>query len=134
MRIAIIGKGNVGTALETGFKRLGLDVQTVGKDPAKVKQVGGWGELLVLAVPYPAIDETLKELGDTVDRKPLIDVTNALSADHKLAIGITSSAAEELQRKVPKARVVKAFNTMFAKHMAFGRAHDQQNLAVRGGR
>jgi len=77
-------------------------------------------------VPFTAIDSVLKETGGALEGKPLVDATNALGADMQWAIGFTSSGAEELQKKAPKARVVKAFNTVFAKHMDTGRLGDQQ--------
>jgi len=42
-----------------------------------------------------------------------------------LALGFTTSGAEELQAKLPKSHVVKAFNTVFAQHMESGRLGDQ---------
>lgn len=65
-------------------------------------------------------------IGDAVAGKTLIDVTNALAADMSLAVGFTTSGAEELQKKVPRGRVVKAFNTQFAQHMDSGRLGDQR--------
>jgi len=49
------------------------------------------------------------------------------------AVGFTTSGAEELQRKVPKARVAKAFNTVFAQHMDSGHLDDQQLTAFVAG-
>jgi 8-hydroxy-5-deazaflavin:NADPH oxidoreductase len=81
--------------------------------------------VIVLAVPYAAIDETLREIGDAVNGKILIDATNRLTKDMHLAPG-ASGGAEELQKKVPKAKVVKAFNTTFAGTMSHGTAKGEK--------
>lgn len=119
-KIAIIGDGNVGSALRRGLERAGHEVKSVGKDPPRVRETAAWGEVIILAVPYPAIDEAIREMGDAVRGKPLIDATNALTPDFQLALGFTTSGAEELQKKAPSAKVVKAFNTVFAENMATG--------------
>jgi predicted dinucleotide-binding enzyme len=81
--------------------------------------------VVVLAVPYGALDEALRELDDSVAGKTLVDVTNALTPDFQLALGFTTSGAEELQKKAPRAKVVKAFNTVFAGTMSDGRVKGQ---------
>ncbi len=121
-KIAIIGKGNVGSALQRGLERAKYEVKSVGKDPSRVHDIAAWGEIIILAVPYPAVDDAIREMGDAINGKALIDVTNALTPDYQLALGFTTSGAEELQKKVPSAKVVKAFNTIFAEHMATGQA------------
>ena len=120
-KVAIIGKGSVGSALQRGLQRVGCEVRTTGKQPAEVRESAAWAELVFLAVPFAAIDETLKELGDAVKGKVLVDVTNALTPDYQLALGCTTSGAEELQKKAASAKVVKAFNTVFAIHMDKGK-------------
>ena len=119
-RIAIVGSGNVGSALARGLSRVGHEVRTSKRPDAREK--AGWGEVVILAVPFPAIDEVVRELGPSVDGKVLVDVTNALTPDMQLALGYSTSGAEQLQKKLPKARVVKAFNTVFAEHMDIKKA------------
>ncbi|HTT12492.1 MAG TPA: NAD(P)-binding domain-containing protein [Burkholderiaceae bacterium] len=124
-RIAIIGGGNVGNALASGLKRAGREVKVAGRDTTAARAAAAWAEATILAVPFGAIDDALRALGNAVDGKALVDVTNALDAKMNLALGFTTSGAEELQRKAPKAYVVKAFNTVFAQHMSTGRLGDQ---------
>lgn len=120
-KIAIVGNGNVGTAIQTGLERSGYEVKSVGNEPARTREVAAWGDLIILAVPFPAVDEAIRAIGNALNNKTLVDVTNALTPDYKLALGFTTSGAEELQKKVPSAKVVKAFNTVFADHMSTGK-------------
>jgi hypothetical protein len=123
-KIAIIGKGNVGSALKRGLERAGYEVRNSGK--GTVKETATWGEVVIMAVPFTAIDDVLHELGNAIDEKVMVDVTNALSQDMRLALGFSTSGAEELQRKAPSTRIVKAFNTVFAQHMDTGSVLGQQ--------
>ena len=123
-KIAIIGSGNVGSALNRGLARAGYEVRNSRKET--VKETANWGEVVMIAVPYAAIDAVLHELADAIDGKVVVDVTNALTQDMRLALGFSTSGAETLQRKAPKARVVKAFNTIFAQHMDTGSVAGQQ--------
>jgi predicted dinucleotide-binding enzyme len=132
-RIGIIGNGNVGSALGRGLKRAGHDVRSVGNDKQAIRETASWAEVILLAVPFTAIDGVVREVGSVVEGKVLIDVTNALDANMGLAVGFTTSGAEELQRKVPKVRVVKAFNTVFALHMDSGRLGDKPLTAFVAG-
>lgn len=119
-KIGIIGHGHVGSALERGLERAGYEVRAVGHDANAVRGCGEWADVVILAVPFRAIEDTIEELGSSLDDKVLLDVTNALDEHMKLVQGDVS-AAEELQRMAPEARVVKVFNTVFAKHMDSGR-------------
>jgi predicted dinucleotide-binding enzyme len=108
-KIAIIGKGNVGSALKRGLDRAGYDVRNSGKEA--VKETAAWGEIIILAVPFVAIDDVVHQLAE---------------ADMRLALGFSTSGAEELQKKAAGARIVKAFNTVFAQHMDKGTVAGQQ--------
>ncbi len=125
-KVGIIGSGNVGGALARGLQRAGRDVRTAGKDPDEVRDTAAWADVLILAVPFGALDDVASKIRASVGRNTVvIDVTNALTSEMKLALGFSSSGAEELQKKLPGARVVKAFNTQFAQHMDSGRLGDR---------
>ncbi len=125
-KVGIVGDGNVGGALRRGLERAGYQVRAVGKNPGEVKDTGGWADVVILAVPYGAIDDAIRQLGDGIAGKTLVDVTNALTGDMQLASGCTTSGAEALQQKARGAKVVKAFNTQFASHMDSGRVDGEQ--------
>jgi len=129
MNIAIIGNGNVGSALARGIKRAGHEVRAVGNDGATIRDTAASAELVILAVPFGAIDDVVKAAGGAFAGKTIVDATNALDANMNLAVGFTTSGAEDLQKKLPKSRVVKAFNTVFAQHMESGRLADQRLTA-----
>ncbi len=133
MNISIIGHGAVGSALAQGFQKAGQTVATAGNESARVKELAVSGEIIVLAVPFGALDEVAANIGDAADGKTVVDVTNVLSSDFKLALGFTTSGAEELQKKLPGAKVVKAFNTVFAGAMATGENTGMQLTAFVAG-
>ena len=132
-KIGIIGEGNVGSALARGLERAGHDVRTVGEDPTGTRETADWAEVVMLAVPFGAIDDVVSKVGGHVDGKTVVDVTNALDEEMNLAVGFSTSGAEDLQDKLPGARVVKAFNTVFAEHMDSGRLADEHLTAFVAG-
>ena len=58
-RIGIIGDGNVGSALARGLKRAGHEVRAVGKDKTAIRDTASWAEVILLAVPFAAIDDVV---------------------------------------------------------------------------
>lgn len=132
-KIGIIGNGNVGSALARGLERQGHEVQAVGNDAAAVREAASWAEVVILAVPFGALDEVARNVDEAVAGKTVIDVTNALDADMDLALGYSTSGAEELQKKLPNAHVVKAFNTVFAMHMDTGHLGERHLTAFAAG-
>jgi len=127
MRIGIIGKGNVGTALATGFSRAGHEIKFGHRDPKEpVDEAAKWGDVIIMAVPFGSVPDAARAIGSASDGKPLIDVTNALDKNMDLAIGFTTSGAEKLKNYLPKTRAVKAFNTVLAQNQSRGRIGEAQ--------
>ncbi len=133
MKVGIIGSGNVGSALGRGLSRGGQEVRIVGRDKAAIRATASWADIVLLAVPFGALDEVVADVKESLAGKTVIDVTNALDSQMDLAVGFTTSGAEELQRKLPKSRVVKAFNTVFAQHMDTGCLGDRPLTAFVAG-
>ncbi|MGE0867894.1 MAG: NADPH-dependent F420 reductase [Kofleriaceae bacterium] len=125
-KIGIIGAGNVGSAIQRGLSRAKHEARAVGSVKAEVRSTAEWADVVVLAVPFSALDDVATTIAALVNGKTVIDVTNALTKDMSLALGYTTSGAEELQNKLAGARVVKAFNTQFAQQMDSGRLGDQR--------
>jgi 8-hydroxy-5-deazaflavin:NADPH oxidoreductase len=115
MKIGILGRGNAGSAINRGL--VGHEVRMVGSDPQGIKETAQWSEILFFAVPPTAIDPMLKEIGDLLNGKIVVDATNNFE---------TQGSSEELQKKIPSAKVVKAFNHIFAQNMDSGRVKGQQ--------
>jgi predicted dinucleotide-binding enzyme len=70
-------------------------------------------DLIVLAVPYAQAAAALNEAGD-LSGKVIIDITNAVGPNMSMGVTGNTSAAEEIQKRAGRAKVVKAFNTLFA--------------------
>lgn len=70
--------------------------------------------IIVLAVPHGVATGMTKAVGSASDGKTVIDVSNAVTGSMELALGFTTSAAEEIQKMLPKAHVVRAINMVFA--------------------
>jgi len=134
MKVAIIGAGNVGRALASSISRAGHEVTITARHPQHAQQVAdqiggraapspadavGQADVVVLAVPFVgAAADVAGQIKDRVAGKTIIDVTNPLKPDYSGLATETRSAAEEIQDKLPEARVVKAFNTIFAANQA----------------
>ncbi len=121
MKIAIIGKGHVGSALGSGLTRAGHEVNYAHRAPnARPHNVAEWGEVIIIAVPYNQVGNVAEDLKKVVDDKVVIDATNAMGPTGELALGFSTSGAEELQKALPLAKVVKAFNTVLAQNQGTG--------------
>jgi predicted dinucleotide-binding enzyme len=118
MNILIIGNGNIGAGLAGVLGRTAHKVTTVGRD-ADLGPAVAAADVVILATPYGALPD-LAARADFAG-KVVVDVSNPVTADFSgLQLGHETSAAEEVARLLPGARVVKAFNTIFAQHYAAG--------------
>ena len=130
MNISIFGTGNMASGLAVILAKAGNAVTLASRDVAKARSVAtelgnniGAGsfsdtadaaDVVILAVPYEAATDVIAAAGGLAG-KIVIDITNPLTADYSgLTIGHSTSAAEEIQKIAPSAKVVKAFNTIFA--------------------
>lgn len=126
--LLIVGTGNVGRALAKRFSKTEHPVHIGSRDAARGLEMaaslgvkGGTASGLVetadvvfLAVPFGQLDGVLADLGP-MDGKIVVDCTNPLTDDFmELTIGHTQSAGETVKNRLPGARIVKAFNAIFA--------------------
>jgi 8-hydroxy-5-deazaflavin:NADPH oxidoreductase len=133
MKIAIIGSGNVGKALAKSAVRAGHEVTLSASTPdhavEAAKATGATvagsnteavknADLVIVAVPYDKLGEVFRGLGTSADGKIVIDATNHVNTQDPGAVLGANSNAEEIQRRHPKVRVVKAFNYAFASRQA----------------
>ena len=127
MEITIFGKGNMGKAIGGNFEKAGNRVTYGGRDFK-----GSLGDVVVMAVPYGAVDSILAAHKDELAGKVLVDITNPVNFDtfDGLVVPADSSATAEIQKKVPEALVVKAFNTTFAGVLAAGKVGDKEPAVV----
>ena len=130
MRIAIIGAGNVGSALGQGWAKRGHEVRYGVRDPADAKYRGlsvaspvdatANAEAIVLATPWPATEAAVTGLGNLSGRV-VIDCTNPLGMGPDglgLVLGHSISGGEMVAQWAPGAAVFKAFNTTGFNNMA----------------
>ncbi len=115
--VTIFGDGNMGTAIAGVLSAGGASVDHITTADSDAVVVG---EIVVLAVPYPALSTITETYGAQLADKIVVDITNPLdfSTFDSLVVPDGSSAAAELAAALPKSRVLKAFNTNFAATLA----------------
>ncbi|MDT0476268.1 NAD(P)-binding domain-containing protein [Streptomyces sp. DSM 41014] len=136
--ISIVGTGNMARALAGRALAGGNAVEIIGRDPARAEEsaasLGGAtvgavgtapaGDIVVLAVPYAGAAAVVREYGDALRGKVIVDITNPVAPDLRgFVVPDGSSGAQEIAGAAPEdARVVKAFNTVFSHVLAAGPA------------
>ncbi len=133
MKVGVLGSGVVGRALGSGFAKHGHQVVVGSRRPEKLADWAGeagagasagtfadaasFGEVVVLACLGSAVSDVLELAGhEALSGKVVIDATNPLrhpeGAPPELFVGFDDSLGEQVQRRLPGSRVVKAFNTV----------------------
>lgn len=137
MKIGILNTGNVGGRLARAWAAAGHDL-VLAKDGEDRKlepllaELGGrvrlgtileaaeFGEAVLFSVYWPRVEAVVATVGDALDGKVVIETMNPLGVTdefkhfHDLDFMRDSSTAEDLQRRLPKARIAKAFSTLAA--------------------
>lgn len=143
--VTIIGAGNMGSAIAGIALAGGNTVQVLARDTEKAAVNGDvstgtvgdaiTGDVVILALPYPAVAEVLSAYDGQLDGKILVDLTNPLdfATFDDLVVPADGSAAAEIAAQVPGAHVLKAFNTNFAATVATGSVGDQDTTVLIAG-
>lgn len=138
MRIGIIGAGNVGSTLGSGWSKAAHKIIFGSREPKSQKMTdlarstgaavgsnrqAAEADVVVLTTPWPATEEAVSGL--PLAGKVLVDVTNPILPDLSgLDLGTTTSGAEQVAQWAQGARVVKAFNTVGFNVMAHPQFRD----------
>ena len=141
MEITIIGTGNMARGIATRALAGGHAVTLLGTEARKADALAGElsgqlgtgevgdgpaGDVVVLAIPYPAVDDVLGRYRGRLDGAIVVDITNPVDFSSFTPVTVKAgSAAQEIAQKASSARVVKAFNTTFAGTLVTGRVADQ---------
>ncbi|MGN6871680.1 MAG: NADPH-dependent F420 reductase [Solirubrobacteraceae bacterium] len=148
MKVTIIGAGQMGRGIGTRVVAGGNDVEVIDTDPedayALVQELDGHGkgsatavesggringEVVVLAVYYPVVAEVVRQYGEQLAGKVVVDISNPVDFQTMdgLATPPESSSAEETAQLVPEGTpVVKAFNTTFGNTLVPGEVAGHQ--------
>lgn len=148
MNVSIIGTGNMAGGIATRLIAGGHNVTLLGRDAVKANELANQlrnaattgatvktaafgspiaDEIVVLAVWYTSAAPILQQYGAQLANKIIVDITNPLNETFDgLATAPGTSAAEEIAKAAPAgAKVVKAFNTIFAGTLVAGQVANQ---------
>ena len=130
--VSILGKGNMGPAIATVVEKAGGTVQLLGSNDLDQPVTG---DIVVLAVPFPAVETVIEQRGDQLAGKVVVDITNPVDFEtfDSLVVPAESSATAEIASALPESRVVKAFNTNFAATLASGTVADRPTTVLIAG-
>jgi 8-hydroxy-5-deazaflavin:NADPH oxidoreductase len=135
--ISIIGSGGMAAAIGGLAAKAGHTVEVTSRDAAKARalaeQFGAGatietfgaapaGDIVILAVPYSAVLDVVRQYGEALSGKLLVDITNPVASDYTSFVTPEDSfGAQEIAKAAPaNANIVKAFNTQFSHVLAAG--------------
>jgi 8-hydroxy-5-deazaflavin:NADPH oxidoreductase len=141
MNVTVIGTGNMARGVATRSLAGGHTVTLIGTAAAAAaalaEELEGdvrtaaltdvlQGDIVVLAVPYPALESVVERYGDQIAHKVIVDITNPVDFSTFTPMLIEAgSATQELAQRLPGAKLVKAFNTTFAGTLMTGQVDDR---------
>jgi 8-hydroxy-5-deazaflavin:NADPH oxidoreductase len=146
MKIGMIGAGNIGETLARHFVKAGHMVGLCNsRGPASLQglvrslgpnacamsceEASEFGELIVLAAPWRNHDALPRP--EWVAGKIVVDAMNPYSAQGEIIDLRDTTSSEETAKRLPGARLVKAFNTLFYRTLATeARPHSEDRLAL----
>jgi 8-hydroxy-5-deazaflavin:NADPH oxidoreductase len=131
-KVTIFGSGNMGTAIADLVRRGGAAVQQIGRGDTGARVTG---DVVVLAVPHPAVEQVVAAYADQLVGRTVVDITNPLdfSTFDSLVVPADASKASELAAALPGAKVLKAFNTNFAATLGSGQVGEQPTTVLVAG-
>ena len=130
---SIIGTGTMANAIGGVLADGGSSVTYIAKEQVGAAPVTG--DVVILAVPYPAVDSVIAAIGDQLPGKTVVDITNPLNFEtfDALTVPAGSSAAALIQAQLPNSTVLKAFNTTFAATLATKKVGDNATTVLIAG-
>ena len=131
----IFGTGNMANAIGGVLAAGGAEIDYVSHEQAATGTATIAGDIVILALPYPAAAGVIEVFGPQLAGKTVVDITNPLNFEtfDSLVVPVGSSAAAEIQAALPRSRVLKAFNTNFAATLISGRAGDAATTVLVAG-
>ena len=135
--ISIIGSGGMAAAIGGLAVEAGHTVEVMSRDAARARalaeQLGAGattgtfgaapaGSIVILAVPYAVVLDVVKQYGEELAGKLLVDITNPINSDFTGFVTPEGSfGAQEIAKAAPAdADIVKAFNAQFSHILAAG--------------
>ena len=135
--VSIIGAGGMAAAISGLAAKAGHTVEVMSRNSAKARALAGQlgagattgtfgaapaGDIVILAIPYSAVLDVVKQYGEELAGKLLVDITNPVDSGFTGFVTPEDSfGAQEIAKAAPAdADVVKAFNTQFSHILAAG--------------